>query len=37
MSWCEENRVEYVFGLARNRRLVGTLGPTPSLTRPEPR
>ena len=21
MSWCEENRVEYVFGLARNRRL----------------
>jgi hypothetical protein len=21
MSWCEENRVEYVFGLARNKRL----------------
>ena len=21
MTWCEENRVEYVFGLARNRRL----------------
>jgi hypothetical protein len=21
MSWCEENRVEYVFGMARNRRL----------------
>jgi hypothetical protein len=21
MSWCEENRVEYVFGLARNQRL----------------
>ena len=21
MSWCEENGVEYVFGLARNRRL----------------
>ena len=20
-SWCEENRVEYVFGLARNQRL----------------
>jgi len=23
MSWCEENRVDYVFGLARNTRLVG--------------
>jgi hypothetical protein len=22
MSWCEENRVDYLFGLARNRRLV---------------
>ena len=22
MSWCEQNRVDYVFGLARNRRLV---------------
>jgi len=22
MSWCEANRVDYVFGLARNRRLV---------------
>jgi DDE family transposase len=25
MSWCEENRVEYVFGLARNRRLVAKI------------
>jgi Transposase DDE domain group 1 len=22
MSWCEANRVDYVFGLARNQRLV---------------
>jgi S-methylmethionine-dependent homocysteine/selenocysteine methylase len=22
ISWCEENRVEYVFGLAHNRRLI---------------
>jgi hypothetical protein len=21
MAWCEDNRVEYVFGLARNARL----------------
>jgi hypothetical protein len=26
MSWCEENRVDYVFGLARNRRLVRSIG-----------
>lgn len=25
MSWCEANRIEYVFGLARNRRLVGAI------------
>jgi hypothetical protein len=25
MSWCEENRVEYVFGLARNKRLEGMI------------
>ena len=25
MAWCEANRVGYVFGLARNERLVGTL------------
>ena len=25
MAWCEENRVEYVFGLARNERLVATI------------
>ena len=27
MAWCEENGVEYVFGLARNDRLVGKIGP----------
>jgi Transposase DDE domain group 1 len=26
MRWCEENGVDYVFGLARNRRLVRALG-----------
>jgi hypothetical protein len=26
MSWCEKNRVEYVFGLAKNERLVKKLG-----------
>lgn len=26
MSWCEENRVDYVFGLARNARLVRAIG-----------
>jgi hypothetical protein len=25
MEWCENNRVDYVFGLARNARLVGTI------------
>jgi hypothetical protein len=25
MAWCEANRVEYVFGLARNERLVGAI------------
>jgi hypothetical protein len=25
MAWCEANRVDYVFGLARNERLVGTI------------
>jgi Transposase DDE domain group 1 len=25
MSWCEANRVDYVFGLARNDRLVGAI------------
>ena len=25
MSWCEANRVDYVFGLARNERLVGQI------------
>jgi hypothetical protein len=27
MSWCEENRVEFVFGLARNQRLRRIIGP----------
>ena len=27
MAWCEENRVQYVFGLARNERLVAQIGP----------
>jgi hypothetical protein len=27
MSWCEENRVHYVFGLARNQRLRRIIGP----------
>jgi len=26
MSWCEENRVDYVFGLARNKRLEPLIG-----------
>ncbi len=25
MSWCEANRVDYVFGLARNKRLIGAI------------
>jgi Transposase DDE domain group 1 len=25
MSWCEANRVDYVFGLARNERLIATI------------
>jgi len=27
MTWCEANGVDYVFGLARNERLVGALAP----------
>src|SRR5204862_251539 len=27
MSWCEANAVDYVFGLARNRRLRRIIGP----------
>lgn len=30
MEWCENNRVDYVFGLARNTRLVDTISPTRS-------
>jgi hypothetical protein len=26
MSWCEENRVDYVFGLAKNKRLLKIIG-----------
>ena len=26
MSWCEQNRVDYVFGLARNKRLARIIG-----------
>jgi hypothetical protein len=26
MAWCEDNGVDYVFGLARNRRLVAKIG-----------
>jgi len=26
MAWCEVNRVDYLFGLARNERLVGEIG-----------
>ena len=26
MSWCEANRVDFLFALARNRRLVGEIG-----------
>jgi hypothetical protein len=26
MSWCEDNAVDYIFGLARNVRLVATIG-----------
>ena len=26
MAWCEANRVDYLFGLARNARLVGEIG-----------
>jgi hypothetical protein len=42
MTWCEENRVDYVFGLARNQRLVGAIAAelaaaeTESLARGEP-
>jgi Transposase DDE domain group 1 len=27
MAWCEANGVDYVFGLARNERLVGAIAP----------
>jgi hypothetical protein len=27
MSWCEANRVDYVFGLTRNQRLRRIIGP----------
>lgn len=27
MAWCEQNRVDYVFGVARNERLVTKIAP----------
>ena len=27
MTWCEANRIDYVFGLARNNRLIKRIGP----------
>jgi Transposase DDE domain group 1 len=35
MAWCEANGVDYVFGLARNERLVGAIAP--DLAEPRPR
>jgi Transposase DDE domain group 1 len=35
MAWCEENRVEYVFGLARNERLVAKIAPELKLAEKE--
>lgn len=29
MGWCEQNAVDYVFGLARNQRLVRAIGREP--------
>ena len=26
MGWCEQNRVDFLFGLARNKRLQKTIG-----------
>ncbi len=26
MAWCEDNRVDYVIGVAKNSRLVGKIG-----------
>ena len=30
MVWCEENRVDYLFGLAKNERLIAKIKPEPS-------
>jgi Transposase DDE domain group 1 len=35
MSWCEANRVDYVFGLARNERLVGAIADSLALAEAE--
>ena len=35
MSWCEANRVDYVFGLARNERLVGAIAGSLALAEAE--
>jgi hypothetical protein len=35
MSWCEANRVDYLFGLARNERLVGAIADALALAKAE--
>jgi hypothetical protein len=35
MSWCEANRVDYVFGFARNQRLVGAIADSLALAEAE--
>jgi Transposase DDE domain group 1 len=35
MLWCEQNRVDYVFGLARNKRLEAEIAPEMALARAE--
>lgn len=30
MAWCEANRLYYLFGLARNARLIGEIEPEPT-------
>ena len=37
MAWCEANRVDYLFGLARNPRLVAALEAELAAARPRPR
>ena len=35
MLWCEQNRVDYVFGLARNQRLQAEIAPEMAAARAE--